>query len=140
MNAPDWDPKATLETVRKRLLAGASFQKVAKECCMGANFDTEEVYSSDVRLEDVLAPPLGQRVRKLKVGEISGVIESDRGSFHLVLVTGRLLPGLLPLEEVQKEIVNEIKSKVWQERLDAWITKIRSEAHVRIFLAQPSGQ
>ena len=103
---------------------------------MGTNFETEEVYDSDTRLGDVLAHPLGERLQSLKVGEISAVIESDRESFHLLLVTGRLLPGPLPLEEVQKEIVNEIKGKIWQERLDAWISEIRSKAHVKIFLAR----
>lgn len=140
VKAPGWDPRATLEAVRKRLLAGESFQKIAKACSMGVNFDSDEVYDSATRLEDVLAPPLGQRVKALKVGEVSGVIESSRGSFHLVLVTGRLLPGVLPLEEVQKEIMNAIKSRVWQERLDAWIAQIRNKAKVEVFLPRAGAQ
>ena len=62
------------------------------------------------------------------------MIPTPRGSLHLVLVLGRRAPGPLPLSEVQDLIEAGLKEKVWKQRLQTWITKTRSEAHIEIYL------
>jgi parvulin-like peptidyl-prolyl isomerase len=129
-----WDAMATAEALRQRAQAGEDFRELAKSTSMGVHWKEDERYDTDTRLGDVLVPPLPQIVSKLEVGQLSEVIESPRGSLHLVMVLSRRPPGVLPLPEVQREIEAALKEQVWRQRLDTWITEQRSKAHVISFL------
>ncbi|RMG13877.1 MAG: hypothetical protein D6731_11235 [Planctomycetota bacterium] len=129
-----WDARKVAEDLRRRALAGEDFRALAEQTSMGVHWDEDERYDTDTRLEDVLVPPLPRAVRQLGVGEVSEVLESPRGSLHVVKVLSRRPPGLLPLAEVQEAIEAELKEGIWRQRLDAWIAEQRRRAHVQIFL------
>src|SRR5438105_13697588 len=76
---------------------------------------------------------LGEAADKLKPGEVSPVIETKVG-FHIICMKQRSPADVLPFSEVQREIADRLRNEIWQERLKAWIGKIKGDAFYRIYL------
>jgi hypothetical protein len=129
-----WNAALCIQTLRARIVGGEPLKAVAKACSMGANFDKELIYSSEIDLDDVFPSPVGQRIAALEPGQVSPVIEAADDSLHLVLVVDRREPGPLPLEEVQEQITAFLKSAIWKSRVDDYIRGAREAAFVRKFL------
>jgi hypothetical protein len=76
---------------------------------------------------------LGEAADKLQPGEVSPVLETKLG-FHIICMKQRSPADVLPFSEVQREISNRLCDEIWQERLKAWIGKVKAEAFYRIYL------
>ena len=44
-------------------------------------------------------------------------------------------PEPLPFSEVQREIADKLRTEIWQERLKAWIKKVREQTETQVFLS-----
>lgn len=104
---------------------------------MGIKATEELVFESSLSLENVLEPPLGKHINQLRPGQITPVIETVRGTLYVVQLVDRREAGVLPIEEVQREIEVELKEKIWRQRLERWIEKTRKASLIRVFLTPP---
>jgi len=76
---------------------------------------------------------LGKAVDNLKAGEVSQVIASKYG-FHIFCLKERSGVDVLPFSEVQHQIQETLRQEIWQERLKAWIARVKDEHPVRTYL------
>ncbi|MDC3379017.1 peptidyl-prolyl cis-trans isomerase [Planctomycetota bacterium] len=131
----EWDARAFATAIRERVVSGEPFDAVATEASMQAADDVkEDTFMSSTPLEQVLVAPLPEAVRALRVGEISDVIDSGRGTLHIILLTERIQSGRRTFLEVQQEIEGLIKEQIWQRRLRVWIDEVKENAFTQRFL------
>ena len=65
----------------------------------------------------------------LPVGELSKVVRSD-GIYQILRVIERVEAGARPFTTVQNEIVKKTKKRRFDERVDAYIARLRNETYV----------
>lgn len=80
---------------------------------------------------DQLRPEFKDRIDKMKVGDISDVIDVPEG-FYLVKLEGRSSETAATLAEVKDRIYQELYDKRFRERLKAWVDGLRKKAYVEI--------
>jgi peptidyl-prolyl cis-trans isomerase SurA len=85
-------------------------------------------------LADQMAGDLGKAIDNLKPGEVSQVIKSGAG-YHIFCLKERSGVDVLPFSEVQHQIQETLRQEIWQERLKAWIGRVKDEHPVRKYLA-----
>jgi peptidyl-prolyl cis-trans isomerase SurA len=93
----------------------------------------DAIYSGDmgwIQLKDI-ASPLAEAIRKLKKGEISGLIESQRG-LHIIKVEDTEQKTGPPPAELKESLRQELFEKEFQKRYQAWIKSLRDSAHIEI--------
>lgn len=129
-----WDGKAYLEALRARVVKGEDFAKVAADGSIGPKHAEEIVVTEVGRLHTVFFSPMGQKMERMRPGDLSEVIENVRGEFFLILLVDRREPGPLPIEELQKQIEYQLKERAWQKKLEVWVEGLRREATIRVFL------
>ncbi len=76
---------------------------------------------------------LGKAIDNLKPGEVSQVVKSAIG-YHVFCLKERSGPDVLPFSEVQHQIQESLRQEIWQERLKAWIARVKDEHPVRKYL------
>lgn len=90
-----------------------------------------------IKMED-LVEPLRESASKLKIGELSSIVESKLG-FHIILVEERIGSNIQALDDVKKDIERYLFQKKLEERFRVWISQLREKAHIEISYQQPSG-
>lgn len=111
------------EDALQKLLAGASFDVVAKEVSEGDLDVSPWRESKDVRAE--LRPAL----LKTSAGQISDLIETPNG-FYIVKVEERREEGYAPFEELQKELEGKLLDAERDRLHDALIASIAAKHFV----------
>ncbi|MBM6617217.1 peptidylprolyl isomerase [Bacillus suaedaesalsae] len=121
--------EATANEVKKQLDEGAKFEDLAKK------------YSTDPGSKDnggdldffgsgVMVPEFEEAAYGLKVGEISGPVQSTHG-FHIIKLTDK--KELKPLEEMKEEIKLELaRSKVDFNQVEPMVLEELKEAKVKV--------
>lgn len=129
--------RAYAERVRARLLADkTAWRQIATDSTMNAASATDGglvQVAGDKPLADQMGA-LGEVADKLQPGEVSPVFVDKHGDFHILCMKQRSGPDVLPFSEVQREIADRLRNEIWQERLKAWIGKIKTDAFYRIYL------
>jgi parvulin-like peptidyl-prolyl isomerase len=74
-------------------------------------------------------PEFEAAVKKLKVGEVSGIVESMYG-FHIIKLTDKKEPRQLPYDEVKDKIRAQLVEKEKKRLFDAWMGDLRSKATI----------
>jgi hypothetical protein len=124
--------RALAQEVRGRALEpGADFAALAREWTMGDHAESGGLYVFGETVD--LLDPVGEIAQRMKPGEISEPIASRVG-YHIVQIVERRPAGVLPFEDVQREIEARLKSEAWQERLRAWIKRLREDSEVSVYL------
>ncbi len=117
------------EAARARILGGEDFAKVAAEVSDDRTTRDQggEIHDYNGR---IYGPPFREALVKLKVGEISGIVETGAG-YHVLQLLGR---KETKLEDVRKELVQEILEAEpdWQER-NALTQALRGEADLQLW-------
>ena len=131
-----WDPQAYAEAARQAAIDGESFEQVAAEFSMGIDYDQELRFRGKSDLRE-LNRALVEAIEALEIGEVSPVVETERGTRYVFALVDRRDPGVLPLEEVQQDIDRTLKDEIWNRRLREWIDELVEVAHVRRFLQPP---
>jgi parvulin-like peptidyl-prolyl isomerase len=85
------------------------------------------------RMADQMIGDFGQAIDALKPGEVSQVIKSA-GGFHIFCLKERSSIDVLPFSEVQHQIQETLRQEIWQERLKAWIARVKDDHPTRRYL------
>lgn len=119
--------KKKAEDLRKQLVKGADFAKLAEE-----NSDCPSKAKGG-KLDDFsrgrMVPAFEEAAFSLKANEISGVVETEFG-YHIIQTLALNPPRTLPLEEVKGQIAFRLKNKKMQEQLEALVKKLKSSAKI----------
>jgi hypothetical protein len=110
------------DSLRERAVAGEDFAKLQKEAfeASGTKVDNPTVTLPKVRRTGL--PPAHAAVFDLKAGEVSAVI-SDNGGHYIYKVVSK---EVLPLEQVQEEIHNKLKSERTKEMMDKYTNSFQA--------------
>jgi peptidyl-prolyl cis-trans isomerase D len=106
--------KAAAKAKAEKLLADvrknpADFAKLAKENSEDPG-SAEKGGDLDYFARGLMVKPFQDAVDKMKVGEISDLVQSDFG-YHIITLTGIKPPELKPFDTVKADIVAELKKK-----------------------------
>ena len=123
---------AELEGLRTRIAEGADFAALARE------------YSDDARTRDEggqlpwmvfsgVEKSFEEAVRALKVGELSGVVETRLG-LHLLQLQEKQVQRLKTFEEAREEITNILAVRATREAIQERVTNLRSSAKIEILM------
>lgn len=84
------------------------------------------------------AEKLESEAFKLKMGEISGVIEIAQGRYVILKCEGRTTPVVNDIEEVRDSLYDELKESKTQQAVGKTFEKIKESTTVQNFYAQTS--
>jgi peptidyl-prolyl cis-trans isomerase SurA len=122
------------EAALARLQAGADFVDVAREVSADSRAaeggDWGWVELSMLRLE------VAHAVRDLEAGETTPLIETQDG-FYIVKCEGRQQQRARPFEEVRSSIERDLERAESERLYEAWISRLKSQASVRILAVDP---
>jgi peptidyl-prolyl cis-trans isomerase SurA len=122
--------RANAEAALRRIRAGESFAKVAREVSDGPT--AKEGGDLGYFRRGQMLTQLEQAAFSLQPGGISGLIriEGDHGGFHLVTVEDRRQLPPRPLSEVQEEIRNRLTSESVTKEREHYLSQLRKSAQV----------
>jgi parvulin-like peptidyl-prolyl isomerase len=66
----------------------------------------------------------------LAVGEMSPILKDDRGFFNIIRVIEREPAGVIPFEEVENDLAQEIKQERAVQKQVAYMKKLFADAHI----------
>ncbi len=118
------EAKAKIEDLRKQIVAGADFGKLARE---NSDDKTSAVKDGDfgiMKQSSTYPEPIKAAVFGLKAGEVSQPVRQPNG-FYLIRVDEIIVQ---PLQEVATEIYQTVK----QERVNAYIKNLQSQYQVKV--------
>jgi parvulin-like peptidyl-prolyl isomerase len=126
------EAREKLAAIRVRLVKGEDFALLAAERsdCLSKRKGGDLGWFS----QGELAPELERAVARLKVNELSEIVE-DRYGLHLVKVTGREDARIPPLDEVRDRVLARVRQDRRQAALQGYISRLRDNARVEIFLS-----
>ncbi len=129
--------KAESEEVLKKLKAGAPFEQMVAQYARGEAAGM----SGDMGYVDKgsMVPAVDEAAFRLKIGEISDVIESTQG-FHIIQVLDKRGGGAKPLPEVRNEIEDAIAREKAEKKYGDWMAELRKRSFIEIRLKQDSGK
>lgn len=125
--AQDDDAKAEAEEVRKRLLAGEPFPRLAAEFSDAPSKANGGLIGPI--LQNELADALQQQLTQLKVGDLTEAIRTARG-YQILKLETRTETKIRTFEEARADISNKVGSeKMAAERLK-YLERLRSQATI----------
>lgn len=125
--AQDDEAKAEAEEVRKRLLAGEPFPRLAAEFSDAPSKANGGLIGPV--LQNELADALQQQLTKLKVGDLTEAIRTARG-YQILKLETRTDTKIRTFEEARADISNKVGSeKMAAERLK-YLERLRSQATI----------
>ncbi len=136
---PNTDPnqakaqaKAKAEDLLKKVKGGADFATVAKE----SSDCPSKAQGGDLGLfaRDKMVKPFADAAFAMKVGEISGLVESPFG-YHIIKVTEHHDPNQTTFEKAKTEIIGQLTEQKMQEAIDTYVKSLRQSAKI----VSPSG-
>jgi parvulin-like peptidyl-prolyl isomerase len=132
----DWVKKEARQKIDQAstdLKAGRKFSSVAKE--FSEDSKTAEK-GGDVGFvikgQGGLLPKVADTLIKMKVGETSGIIESNIG-FHIVQLNDKKDRQAIPLDKVKAEILNHLLKFETEKLLKNYLSKLRKKSDIKIF-------
>lgn len=127
--------KAKAEEVRKRAAGGEEFAALATE-------NSEDPGSKDSGgdlgffTKDRMVEPFADAAFGLKVGEVSGVVETQFG-YHVIKCTDRKEAGTVGFEEVKDNISAYLKGRALDEAVQAKVQELKRDAKVELVAPHP---
>jgi peptidyl-prolyl cis-trans isomerase C len=125
------EARKKLEGVKKRVLAGEDFGKLAKEYSEGP---------SNVREGDLgyftrgrMVKPFEDAAFKLAPNEISDIVETQFG-YHLIKVLDHQAGKDPSFDEVEPRVMAILRNERIQQKLDPYLHKLRQDAKIETFL------
>ena len=115
--------------VRARLMAGGSFEALAKEHSEGPTASREGLIGTFRK--GSMATNLEQVSFALEVGAISAVVESDYG-FQILKLLDKKESRRRPLDEVRQEIQGELYRMKAQPELREFINSLRADGYIYV--------
>ena len=131
----DWvknEARKKIDLASLSLKSGESFTSVEKEF---SEDPKTSVKGGDLgfMMKNQTLPEVSSALVKLKVGEISSVIESSLG-FHIIQLTGKKESHPIALDEVKPEILNHLLKLETEKQLKNYLTGLRKKSEIKIFI------
>jgi len=131
----DWVKHESRNKINQASLAlknGKSFESVAKV------FSEDPMTASKggdlgFIMKNQTLPEISKSMLKLKLGEVSNVITSSLG-FHIIQLNNKKESHILPLEEVESEILNHLLKLETEIQLKKYLADIRKTSKIEIFI------
>ena len=120
--------KTKIEGLLKQAKAGGDFAALAKE---NSDDPGSKIRGGDLGFFDrnTMVKEFADAAFALKVGDISGVIETQYG-YHIIKVTDRQKGGLTPFDKAKADIVTALQNKKKSELFRQLIEKIKAQAKI----------
>jgi peptidyl-prolyl cis-trans isomerase C len=138
------DPKATadvkakarqrIEALLKELQGGKDFAALARQ--FSESPDAKDGGNMGYVSRNGTLPVLAEAAFRLKVGEISDVVESPFG-YHLLKVTDKKPAGDVTLAEAKTQISNFLYQQKEREAFNAYLGKLKAGAKIEILTPTP---
>ena len=131
----DWVTNEARKKIDQASLAlneGKTFTSVAKEFSEDPK-TSEEGGDLGFLMKNQTLPEVAGAMVKLKVGEISSVIESSLG-FHIIKLTSKKESQAIALDEVKPEILNHLLKLETEKQLKNYLSSLRKKSEIKIFI------
>ena len=130
------EPKDKVEATRRRaaeilsqINTGASFEEMAKTYSEGSLRDQGgETGWEEISIVD---KAIGAELTKLKVGEHSGVVDTEQG-YYILLLEDRHPAHVKPLKDVRAQIETILSSKETDRLQKEWIGRLKKKTFVNM--------
>ncbi|MBI1875691.1 MAG: peptidyl-prolyl cis-trans isomerase [Acidobacteria bacterium] len=123
--AVEEDARQRVEEVRKRAVAGESFEKLVADVSEAPSKANGGLIGPIRRSE--LAGGLRDELEKLQVGELSSPIRTDKG-YVVLKVEQQTKAAPMPFEQARQEIADRLFDQRRREELKRYLKKLRAEA------------
>ena len=123
------EARAKAEAVRKALVEGADFEKLAgeaSECLSRSRGGALGVVPRGREAKSFEDAVYGQAI-----GAIGEVVESPVG-FHVIKVTGEQEKKLIPFDEVKDRLINMLRAQAQQKVASEYIQGLREKATIKL--------
>ncbi|MSN26259.1 MAG: hypothetical protein GJV46_10385 [Geobacter sp.] len=120
--------RAKAEALLKRIKGGEKFEEIA----LNESDDPSKIKGGDLGYFHA-GQTIGEfdaAVTKLKVGEISDVVESLYG-YHIIKLTDRNPPRQIPFEEIQDKIKKDMIASQKKQLLEDWMDGLHKKAKIK---------
>jgi peptidyl-prolyl cis-trans isomerase C len=123
--------RAQAESVLKQAKAGTDFAQLARE----HSKDGSAAQGGDLGFfpRGQMVPPFEQAAFALKVGEISGIVESQFG-YHIIKLTDRRATSTLAFEQVSGQIREFLTQQKKQERAETFVEGLKKKARIEVLV------
>jgi peptidyl-prolyl cis-trans isomerase SurA len=125
--AQDNEAKAEAEDVRKRLLADEPFPRLAAEHSDAASKANGGLIGPIKR--DELAEPLQQRLDKMKVGELTEVLRTQRG-YQILKLESRTETRIRSFDDARSDISNKVAAEKSSGERMKYLERLRGQATI----------
>jgi parvulin-like peptidyl-prolyl isomerase len=129
------DPSATIEDKKKlrakaelilnKIHEGADFSQLAEN----ESDDMSSIKKGDLGYfhEGQTIPEFDDAVKLLKIGEVSGIVESMYG-LHIIKLTDKRQARQIPFEEVKEKIFSDFREKEEKILYNQWMDNLKAKA------------
>lgn len=121
------EARAEIESIMARLKAGEKFEVLA------AKYSPQLAGEMGFVEKGAMLQPVEDAAFKLKVGEVSDIVESPAG-FHIIQLLDRRGAGIKSLQSVREEILNKLTLEKSEKKFEEWMTDLRKKSHIEIRL------
>ena len=125
--AQDDEAKAKAEGVRKRLLEGEPFARMAGEFSAASSKANGGLIGPITY--DELAPALQQIIDKMKVGDIGEVLRTQRG-YQILKLEARTETKVRGFEEAREDIARKVAEEKSKGEMAKYIDRLREQATI----------
>ncbi len=123
-----------IEAILKEIHAGNDFADLARK--YSESPDAKDGGDMGYISRDGTVPALAEAALRLKVGEISDVVETPYG-YHILKVTDKREAGDVTLEEARPRISTLVMQQKEQEALNAYLAGLKASAKIEILTPNP---
>ncbi len=119
--------KAKAQELLKKAKSGADFAQLAmsNSMCPSAPKGGDLGFFS----KGDMTPVFEEAAFKLTVGQISDIVETEYG-FHIIRVTDRREPGVIPFDDVKDSIIRNLTAKKQAELTKEYIESLKAKADI----------
>lgn len=118
------------QTALKKLQEGGGFEKVASEYSDDPNFSSGGVLGTFKSGE--LLKEFDGVVQKMNVGDISGIIQTKSGGWHILKLLKKRPVGDPVADKEKEKIRSQLYEKAYKKQFHSWLEQLRQEAFIRI--------
>ena len=125
------ETRAKIDDVLKQVKAGGDFAELAKKFSQ----DGSAQAGGDLNYfpKGQMVKPFEDAVAALKVGDVSGVVETQFG-FHVIKLTDVRPARTVPLTEVNKKIGDYLLNRVRQEKAGAFVESLKAKSKIEVLI------
>ena len=126
--------QALADELIKKTKAGANFRSLAVE----HSGDEYALKGGDLGFRTLVELPdiFGGQIPTMKEGDVAGPFRTANG-FHIIKLVGQRTMDARPFEnentgQLQQQIANQLFQRKFEEKLQNWITELRSNSYIEI--------